>query len=93
MDHSVRNLVVAILSWVAEGERQNLSERTKAEVTRARQCVSTSEDLFGRSTGTAWDEYLSKEIVVAAISRLINMPCSTWLRAKFDLMPIDLIIR
>jgi len=25
MDHSVRNLV-AILSWVAEGERQNLSE-------------------------------------------------------------------
>ena len=65
MDHSVRNLVVAILSWIAEGGRQNLSERTKAEVARARQCLSTSEDLFGRSTGTAWDEYLSREIVVA----------------------------
>jgi DNA invertase Pin-like site-specific DNA recombinase len=59
MDHSVRNLV-AILSWVAEGERQNLSERTKAEVARARQCVSTSEDLFGRSTGTVLGRVLVK---------------------------------
>jgi Resolvase, N terminal domain. len=60
MDHSVRNLVVAILSWVAEGERQNLSERTKAEVARARQCVSTSEGLFGRATGTVLGRVLVK---------------------------------
>jgi DNA invertase Pin-like site-specific DNA recombinase len=59
MDHSVRKLV-AILSWVAEGERQNLSERTKAEVARARQCVSTSEGLFGRSTGTVLGRVLVK---------------------------------
>ena len=35
-DRSIRDLILAIFSWVAERERENLSERTKAGVARAR---------------------------------------------------------
>ena len=35
-DRSIRNLMLAIFSWIAERERENLSEWTKSGVARAR---------------------------------------------------------
>jgi len=48
---SIWNLMLAIFSWVAELERENLSERMKAEVSRARNEGKHIDGPFVISTG------------------------------------------
>jgi len=81
-DRSVRNLIMAIFSWVAERERELLKERTKNGIERARK----EGKKLGRPTREIdWkkvNEYRNKGISYSAISRILDVPYSTLIRKK-----------
>jgi len=63
-DRSIGNLMLAIFSWVAERERENLSERTKAGVARARDEGKHIGKPFREINWRKVDEYRAKGIIV-----------------------------
>ena len=85
IDRSMRNLMLSILAWVAERERDNLRERTKAGLQRAKE--------EGKHLGRPYRdinikkvrEYREKGISWAAISRIMDIPYSTLMRRKEEI--------
>ena len=83
-DRSVRNLIMAIFSWVAERERELLIERTKNGIERARK---EGKKLGRPAREIDWkkvNEYRGKGISYSAISRILDVPYSTMIRKKAD---------
>ena len=81
-DRSVRNLIMAIFSWVAEREREMLIERTRNGIERARK---EGKKLGRPAREIDWkkvNEYRSKGISYSAISRILDIPYPTLIRKK-----------
>ena len=81
-DKSVRNLIMAIFSWVAEREREMLIERTKNGLERAKK---EGKKLGRPAKEINWKEvekYREKGISNSAISRILDIPYSTLIRRK-----------
>ena len=81
-DRSVRNLIMAIFSWVAEREREMLIERTKNGIERAKK---EGKKLGRPSKEIDWkkvNEYRNKGISYSAISRILDIPYPTLIRKK-----------
>ncbi len=81
-DRSIRNLMLAIFSWVAERERENLSERTKAGVARARNEGKRIGRLYRKINWRKVDKYRAKGVSWSAVSRVMDIPYNTLLAAK-----------
>jgi len=81
-DRSIRNLMLAIFSWVAERERENLSERTKAGVARARGEGKHIGHPFRDINWRKVEEYREKGLSWSAISRVMDIPYNTLMRTK-----------
>jgi len=81
-DRSIRNLMLAIFSWVAERERENLSERTKAGVARAREEGKHIGHPFREINWRKVEEYRKRGLSWSAISRVMDIPYNTLMRAK-----------
>ncbi len=81
-DKSIRSLLISILSWVAQRERENLVERTKAGLDRARsegktlgrprRPIEWSKVEALRSAGASWAE----------VSRALEIPTMTLYRRR-----------
>ena len=85
-DRSVRNLIMAIFSWVAERERELLIERTKNGIERARK---EGKKLGRPAREIDWkkvSDFRNKGISYSAISRILDVPYSTLIRKKSDVM-------
>ncbi len=81
-DKSVRNLIMAIFSWVAEREREMLIERTKNGLERAKK---EGKKLGRPAKEINWKEvekYREKGISYSAISRILDIPYPTLIRRK-----------
>jgi len=81
-DRSVRNLIMAIFSWVAEREREMLIERTRNGIERARK---EGKKLGRPAREIDWkkvNEYRNKGISYSAISRILDIPYPTLIRKK-----------
>lgn len=81
-DRSIRNLMHAILSWVAERERENLIDRTKAGVERARSEGKHIGRPFRKIDWRKVDEFRAKDLSWSAISRVMDIPYNTLLAAS-----------
>jgi putative DNA-invertase from lambdoid prophage Rac len=81
-DQLVRTLMSSIFSWVIELERKNLSERTKAGVARARSEGKHIGHPFREINWKKVDEYREKGISWSTISRILDIPYSTLIRAR-----------
>jgi len=81
-DRSIRNLMIAIFSWAAEQERESLRERTKAGVARAREEGKHIGRPFKEISWRKVEEYREKGLSWAAISRVMDIPYNTLMRAK-----------
>lgn len=79
-DKKLRDLMLSIFSWVADRERENLIERTKLGIARAK----AEGKMLGRPHRTIpWkrvEELQKKNISLAAISRILDIPYSTLYR-------------
>ena len=79
-DKSLRDLMLSIFSWVADRERENLIERTKLGIARAKADGVT----LGRPRRIIpWkrvQELQEKDIPLAAISRILDIPYTTLYR-------------
>ena len=79
-DKKLRDLMLSIFSWVADRERENLIERTKLGIARAR----ADWVILGRPKRTIpWkrvQELQEKDIPLAAISRILDIPYTTLYR-------------
>jgi len=74
--------MLAIFSWVAERERENLSERTKAEVARARNQGKHIGRPFREINWKPVKEYQEEGLSWWAVSRVMDIPYNTLLSAK-----------
>lgn len=79
-DKKLRDLMLSIFSWVADRERENLIERTKLGIARAK----AEGKLLGRpKRAIPWKrvtELQEKNISLAAISRILDIPYTTLYR-------------
>lgn len=79
-DKKLRDLMLSIFSWVADRERENLIERTKLGIARAK----AEGVVLGRPKRTIpWKrvrELQEKNIPLAAISRILDIPYTTLYR-------------
>ena len=76
-DKSIRQLIMAIFAWVAERERENLIERTKAGIDRAR---SEGKHIGRPLKKIDWKEYKkwrAKGLSKSAIGRIMDIPYPT----------------
>jgi len=81
-DRSVRNLIMAIFSWIAEREREMLIERTKNGLERAKK---EGKRLGRPAKDIEWKkvkEYREKGVSYSAISRILDIPYPTLIRRK-----------
>jgi len=81
-DRSIRNLIMAIFSWMAEREREMLIERTKNGLERAKK---EGKKLGRPAKEINWKEvekYREKGISYSAISRILDIPYPTLIRNK-----------
>ena len=81
-DKSVRSLIMGIFAWVAERERENLVERTKAGIERARnegKHIGRPERQIDWKT---FDKWYNKKIPIKTIARIMEVPYPT-LYVKF----------
>lgn len=80
-DRSIRNgIILPILSWVAQRELENTRERIKLGLERARKEGKKLGRPFLDIDWKQVEEYRSKDVSVAAISRLLNIPQGTFYR-------------
>ncbi|MGC8654368.1 MAG: recombinase family protein [Candidatus Kryptoniota bacterium] len=81
-DRSIRNLILAVFSWMAQRERELLIERTKSGLERAKK----EGKKLGRPVKEInWKEvekYREKGISYSAISRILDIPYSSLIRRK-----------
>ena len=85
-DRSVRNLIMAIFSWVAERERELLIERTKNGIERAKK---EGKKLGRPAREIDWkkvNDFRNKGISYSAISRILDIPYPTLIRKKSDII-------
>ena len=79
-DKKLRDLMLSIFSWVADRERENLIERTKLGIARAKAEGIT----LGRpKRAIPWKrvkDLQEKKIPLAAISRILDIPYTTLYR-------------
>lgn len=79
-DKKLRDLMMSIFSWVADRERENLIERTRLGLIRAK----AEGKVLGRPVRTIpWkkvQELRDKKISLSAISRMLDIPYSTLYR-------------
>ena len=79
-DKKLRDLMLSIFSWVADRERENLIERTKLGLARAK----AEGIILGRPKRVIpWKrvtELQEKDISLAAISRILDIPYTTLYR-------------
>ena len=81
-DRSIRNLIMAIFSWMAEREREMLIERTKNGLERAKK---EGKKLGRPAKEINWKEvekYREKGVSYSAISRILDIPYPTLIRNK-----------
>jgi len=79
-DKKLRDLMLSIFSWVADRERENLIERTKLGLARAR---AEGKHLGRPHRVIPWKrvkELQEKKISLAAISRILDIPYTTLYR-------------
>jgi len=79
-DKKLRDLMLSIFSWVADRERENLIERTKLGIARAR---AEGTPLGRPKRSIPWKkvrELEEKKISLAAISRMLDIPYTTLYR-------------
>jgi putative DNA-invertase from lambdoid prophage Rac len=79
-DKKLRDLMLSIFSWVADRERENLIERTKLGLARAK---AEGVTLGRPKRSIPWKrvaELQEKEISLAAISRILDIPYTTLYR-------------
>jgi len=69
--------MLAIFTWVADRERENLVERTQAGLERARAEGKKLGRPFREIPWKKVDEYLGKGLTLSAVSRLLDIPYST----------------
>jgi len=84
-DKKLRDLMLSIFSWVADRERENLIERTKLGLARAR---AEGKHLGRPERVIPWKrvkELQEKDISLAAISRILDIPYTTLYRHKSQL--------
>ena len=79
-DRKIRELMLAIFTWVADRERENLIERTKAGQNRARAEGKHCGRPYREINWKKIDEYRDMGLTLSAISRLMDVPYSTLLR-------------
>ena len=80
MDLEIRKLIIAILSWVAERERELLRQRTKEGMARAK---AEGKHVGRPPKPIDWrrvDELRKKGVSYRDISKIIEVPYSTLLR-------------
>jgi putative DNA-invertase from lambdoid prophage Rac len=81
-DKKLRDLMLSIFSWVADRERENLIERTKLGLARAR---AEGKHLGRPQRIIPWKrvrELEEKKISLAAISRILDIPYATLYRQR-----------
>ena len=79
-DKKLRDLMLSIFSWVADRERENLIERTKLGLARAK---AEGKHLGRPQRVIPWKrvrELQEKNISLAAISRILDIPYTTLYR-------------
>ena len=76
-DKGIRNLVMSIFSWVAERERENLIERTKAGIERAREEGKQIGRPIREINWKEFDKWYNKKIPVKSISKIMGIPYPT----------------
>lgn len=79
-DKKLRDLMLSIFSWVADRERENLIERTKLGIARAK---AEGKSLGRPKRNIPWKkvrELQEKDISLAAISRILDIPYTTLYR-------------
>ncbi|MFA4850414.1 MAG: recombinase family protein [Methanoregula sp.] len=84
-DKKLRDLMLSIFSWVADRERENLIERTKLGLARAK---AEGKHLGRPERQIPWKrvkELEEKNISLAAISRILDIPYTTLYRHKSQL--------
>jgi len=84
-DKKLRDLMLSIFSWVADRERENLIERTKLGLARAR---AEGKHLGRPHRIIPWKrvkELQDKKISLAAISRILDIPYTTLYRHNSEL--------
>jgi putative DNA-invertase from lambdoid prophage Rac len=83
-DKKLRDLMLSIFSWVADRERENLIERTKLGLARAK---AEGKQLGRPKMVIPWKrvkELQDKHISLAAISRILDIPYTTLYRHKIE---------
>jgi len=74
--------MLAIFSWIAEWERENLSEPTKAGLAQARDEGKHIGRPFREINWRKVDEYRAKGLSWSAVSRVMDIPYNTLLVGK-----------
>jgi hypothetical protein len=81
-DRSIRTLILAIFTWVVELERESVSERTKEGLAKARNEGKQIGHPFREINWKTVDECREKGISWSTISRILDIPYSTLIRAR-----------
>lgn len=76
----LRELMLAIFTWVSDQERANLIERTKAGQARAKAEGKNIGRPFREIPWKKVDELKGKKLTLSAVSRLLDIPYSTLLK-------------
>lgn len=79
-DQKLRDLMLSIFSWVADRERESLIERTKLGLARAKSEGKTLGRPVRKLPVSRIRELREKQISMAAISRILDIPYSTLMR-------------
>lgn len=81
-DRSIRTLILAIFKWVVELERESVSERTKEGLAKARNEGKHIGHPFREINWKTVDECRERGISWSTISRILDIPYSTLIRAR-----------
>ncbi len=83
-DKNLRELMLSIFSWAAQRERENLIERTKAGIARAKSEGKHCGRPFREINWKKYEEYRNLKLSISAISRLMDVPYSTLRRHQLE---------